>query len=458
MKSICLLFSFLMLSVLNIFASDLEAYVTINRFFQPDTKQHYVEVSYMVPTQLFSFKQNENNLFQAKLKVNIVLSKGGKLVNSQNYILESTEFKDLNIANYIMKDVVRISAPINDTLELSIEIEDVNVVDFKYESTVDIFIPETKDVFISDIMLVNKVEETNIETPFNRNNIYVLPKFLNYYPTEITEIKFYCEFYQINKEDNYFVRYLLTDEEGVYIDGYASFNRIEKMQYKPIISGFNIEKLPSGNYYLFVELKDSKNNIVERKRTFFQRNNKSNITVENIHSQKDELAVITNNFAKKYDLENIRHHTLALAPIAGVFERATIESFRNSDDLEQMQNYFFSFWKSKNIKDPEAEWMVYAKKLQHVENTFTTLSNRGFETSRGSLYLTYGEPQHTQLHRDDNIGEFWVWNYERLNGEGNVFFIFTNTDNITDDFKLVHTTLKGEVYDKFWAEYIKNEL
>ncbi len=457
MKSFLLTISFFFVIITNVFANTLDTYISINRFYQIETKQHYVEVSYMVPAVLVNFIQNNNGKFQAKLKTSIQLFKKTELVSSKTYILQSAQLNSLNEFSANFTDVVRLFAPMNDTLTLSIKIEDVNKADLNYTTEVAIFIPENKEVFLSDIMLISSAEKTLEQTPFSRNNMKIIPKFINYYPTENDKIQFYAEFYQTKNLENYFVRYLLTDEIGVYIDGYASYKRIEKKSYQAIISGFDISTLPSGNYYLFMELKDANNKVVEIKRTFFQRNNKNANVVENIHTQKDELNVITNNFAKKYDLANIRHHIQALAPLATQFEMATIESFKASDDVEQMQNYFYSFWSERNSKDPEAEWMAYAKKLQYVEKTFTNANKRGYETPMGIVYLMYGKPSDERFNgRNKTGGEFWVWNYERIKNQGNVYFVFVNRDNITDDFVLVHTSLKGQIYDKNWAKYLKS--
>ena len=438
-------------------AQDLDAFVTVNRFYQTEAKQQYVEISFLVPSNAISYAVNEDKKYQAKLKVNLSITNGKGFVNNKNYVLQTPGYKNLSEARENLTDVIRLNAPENDTISLSIRIEDINDTSF-YETKMDVFIPEIREAFLSDIMLINQVNNEEKNTVFSKNNMIIIPKFLNYYPTEITEIRFYTEFYQLEKTENYLFSYLLTNEEGVYIDGYAAHKKIVEKNYEVIIAGFDINKLPSGNYYLFVELKNSKNEIVERKRTFFQRSNKNKEVVENINTKQNELNVINNNFAKKYDLKNIKHHILALDPIADYFEKATIEGMANSEDLIQMQNYFYSFWSQRNSKEPEAAWKEYAEKLQYVEKNYTNMSNRGYETARGRVYLKYGAPYREKLNRDGNDGEFWLWNYENIEGQSNVYFIFLNRNKVTDDFMLVHSSLKGELYDKVWAEYLKNEL
>lgn len=454
---------FFILALITVFTSgvvqaqNLDVFLTVNRFYQPEVKEYYLEMSYLVPAAAVMYPVNSSGKYQAQLKVSFQIENGNSFSNYKTYLLQSPEYESLLDINKNLTDLIRLSVPENDTLDLVVLVEDVND-SSSFKKEIEIFVPETKTAFLSDIMLINNVENTENNNAFSRNGMMVVPKFLNYYPTEIEEIKFYSEFYQIDSKENYLVSYLLTNEAGVYVDGYAAQKRIVDKNYDAIISGFNISKLPSGNYYLFIELKNSKNEIIERKRTFFQRNNKNKLVVENIHEKKNELSVITNNFARKYDLRNIKHHLAALDPIADIFEAASIEGLKNSDDLEQLQNYFYSFWVQKDEKDPESAWKAYAEKLKFVENSYTNMTYRGYETARGRVYLRYGEPYRQNLKRDSDEGEFWLWNYENINGQANVYFIFVNQDGLTDDFILVHTGLRGGIYDKDWAEYLKDEL
>lgn len=453
-------FSFLLIFSLScitqVFSSDLDVFITINRFYQIETKESYVEISYLVPFNAVQYAEVENNLLQAKLKSSFEISNKNEIVNAKKYILQTPKYSSVNNINENLTDLIRIKVNENDTLKLEIFIQDITDSSY-FSQTVDLYSPSFEEASLSDIMLISSNEKAIEESVFSKNGMTIIPKFMNYYPTEISEIKFYTEFYKHNKSGNYVASYLLTDEEGLYIDGYAAHKKIVNKNYEAIIGGFDISKLPSGNYYLFMELKDAENKILQRKRTFFQRSNRNKFTVENVNNQRNELEVITNNFAKKYDLKNIDHHLQALSPIATNFEKATIESFNKSEDLTQMQNYFFSFWKQRNAKDPEAAWKAYAVKLQFVEKEYTSMNQRGYETSRGRLYLRHGEPFRMQFYRRKSMGEFWIWNYELLDGQSNVNFVFLNSSNITDDFVLVHTNLRNAVYDKEWAEYLKNE-
>lgn len=457
MKQTMLLIGVLM-TILSLKANDLDVFWKANRFYEPQTQQAYAELVYFVPGNALTYSPNAQGNYQAKVNLNIQVKQKGKTLYSKAFLLQTKSYAQKPQWVENITDLLRIPIATEDTVILYITMQDISSQN-SFADSVQIIFPKAKSFFSSDLVLISEATPKQENNAFVKNELTIVPKFLNYYPTEITEIKFYSEIYQTDSLKKMLYTYLLTDENGLLIANYATHRKIEKQKYTMIVGGFNIEKLSSGNYYLFAELKNDKGKVLERKRTYFQRYNKSEKAEENkLKKDKNELGVISNNFARKYDLRNIKHHLLALMPIATIFERASLEGIAKTDNVEQMQNYFYSFWAERNPQNPELEWKTYAEKLQYVEKNFTTAFERGYETPRGSVYLLYGKPFHAKLYNKKNKGEFWVWNYEQIGQQSNVYFVFLNNSNITDDFKLVHTSLKGYIYSKEWAEYIKNEL
>ena len=123
------------------------------------------------------------------------------------------------------------------------------------------------------------------------------PFVSNYYPQNINFISYYFEEYNTNQtQDN---RHLLN----TYIETYQTntplfdFNKSIRKKGKNFSSNifeFDIYKLPTGNYNLVCELRNTINETLVKKKIFFQRNN--SITG---HSNKDINAVsITGTFAE----------------------------------------------------------------------------------------------------------------------------------------------------------------
>ena len=282
----------------------------------------------------------------------------------------------------------------------------------------------------------------------------MLPKFINYYPSEISKLAFYVEAYQKENIGKGIFKYFISDENNVVIEKYSNFKKTNASKFDALYTEIDISRLPSGNYYLYVELRDSANQILDRKRMYFQRYNNAEEETDNLDYY--ELNVIKSNFAKKYDLRNITHHLKALRPIADDFEIAAIEGAIKSQKLEILQNYFYSFWSKRDAKNPEERWREYAELLQYVEQEFGNSMIEGHETSRGRVYLQYGKPMERIERNTSQYGEIEIWGVEQIDKQGNVEFLFVGSQLFDDEFQLVHSSLNGEIFNKEWSQILKS--
>jgi len=83
---------------------------------------------------------------------------------------------------------------------------------------------------------------------------------------------------------------------------------------------------------------------------------------------------------------------------------------------------------------------VYGSKLQ-----------KGYRTDRGRVYLKYGAPNSiTESPFTASLHPYEVWHYYHTEGESNVKFIFYNTDLVSNEYELLHSTKRGEIRDPAW--------
>jgi GWxTD domain-containing protein len=444
--------SALFFSSFALLSNTLDVYWSVKRYYQPERQKHYIELYYLIPGNLVNYTTQPDKSIMASVITSVEVYNSKGLISKEKYILNSPNYLNDKEGFINLTDLLRIEVP-EDSLQLIFKILDKNDSLIHYTSALDVVIEPKKDAFLSDIMPVNEISDGDENNSFFRNGKVITPRFLSFYPNEATRLSFYVEFYQPEKTEGYLYRYLITDDNGVLVSKYANFKKINSKNFDALLAGFDITDLASGNYYLYVELRDSENKLIERKRYFFQRSNQRESTQSLSYH---ELDVITNNFAKKYDLANILHHVKALKPIADEFERAAIDGIVREGNLEKLQNYFFTFWKKRDATNAEAQWMAYAEKLQYVEQRFTTTTERGFETERGRVYLKYGPPVERIERPNSSVGQYEVWYYEHLRNQSTVYFVFVNQNRITEEFFLVHTNLVGEIYSRYWAERIKN--
>ncbi len=436
-------------------ANTLAFFYTLKRYVAPIENKAFIECSFFVPGNVLSYVGNTQDGYQANILVSIeVLNNTNNRVYSYAYVLKSPLYYSENEALKDFSDLIKI--PINeDSLYFKVNAFDVNDSTVYFEDELPILGLDPNAVQLSDIALISSIKEGNIENIYFKSGYIMQPKFLNYYPTEISNIGFYIEAYMPNQKEH-FIKYFITDENNVLIGKYAAHKKLLNDTRDALYAEFNIKTLPSGNYYVYAELRDANNKKIDRKRMFFQRNNKETENLDQLDYH--ELEVVKNNFAKKYDDRNIRHHLEAVSVIASVTEKEDITTALNSSNLEFMQNQFYSFWKQRNKKNPEAAWKAFIPILKHVENTYNTAFLEGYKTDRGYVYLKYGKPLEVISRKHSNYGNIELWRYNNINGIGNIHFLFISNEQSKDDFQLVTSNLKGERIDMNWEKIIKQTI
>lgn len=253
--------------------------------------------------------------------------------------------------------------------------------------------------------------------------------------------------------------YLESYESKVKLSNYSGFNKQVVNNVNILLSEFNIEELPSGNYNLVVEVRDKENKIQAQQKCFIQRTNKSAaLSFDDIKSIQ-----VSNTFVSNYkSVDSMSYYIRSLRPISSSAEVQFSENQLKGKDLELMQQYFYNFWKSRNALTPEIAWLEYYKEVMTANKEFGMHSLRGFDTDRGRVYLQYGPPDtRTKYNTDPGVYPYEIWEYYSLvdktqvltnpnNRQSNKLFVFCDTDLVTNKYTLIHSEARGEVNNTRW--------
>jgi len=122
----------------------------------------------------------------------------------------------------------------------------------------------------------------------------------------------------------------------------------------------------------------------------------------------------------------------------------------------EIEEFFTDFWKVRNPESPQQEWYNYYAQVMRVNNNYSTLKIKGYRTDRGHYYLKYGPPSDIEYeHSDVNGPPYEIWTYNVMeDGQINKIFVFYNVDLVTKDFKLLHSTARGEIFNSNWKEIL----
>ena len=104
---------------------------------------------------------------------------------------------------------------------------------------------------------------------------------------------------------------------------------------------------------------------------------------------------------------------------------------------------------------PQIEWENYYAQVKRVNNSFSAIRIKGYETDRGRVFLKYGAPDRiVQNHNEPGAYPYEIWHYYTLEKQRNKKFVFMTRDIATNDFQLIHSDAIGELNNSRWTSEI----
>lgn len=333
------------------------------------------------------------------------------------------------------------------------------------------------EYYFSDVILVDGIKKSVSPGILTKSGMDLIPYVSNFYPPEKKEITFYCEVYntvlqwELNMKNfsNLFkdrtkahkfliITSIQEPETEKVIGNYASRQIVDSSAVIPVLQSFDIAELESGNYNLVFELRNFKNDLIDRKEVLFQRVNRiaqpedDYLTSE--LSGQDQLDL---TFVGKYNRpEMLEEYLRCLHPISSQEEIHQVNRRMNFNDMQMMKKFLYYFWKTRNPEDPEGAWLAYWKEVEKVNSAYSTNHKKGYDTDRGRVYLQYGAPNTiSPNYFEPNTYPYEIWHYYRLHDhlsaeQSNRKFVFANLEQGTKEFDLIHSDAKNEITNRRW--------
>lgn len=417
----------------------------------------YIETYITTDCSSLVYIKGADNNYEATVDLTVLFKQGESIKNYDKYSIKSPKVADTtNISGFFM-DVQRYALP-NGEYQMEITIEDANNKKerpLKVSETVVVDFPET--VCFSSIIALEDYKPATTISSNTKNGYDIVPMIMPYYPETVNRLTYYVEIYNTKKalgeDEKYLLNtYLKTFESNTVINNYFFTKRMNVKDTEVIINTMDISNLPSGNYYLVLEARDRNNEIIGYNQFFFQRSN-SNYQIDNstLASINPE-AVFSGNID---NLDTIKEYIKTLSPISSMIEQEYAKNLVKTDDLQTMQQYFYSFWASRNPLSPQIEWENYFAQVKRVNASFTAQRVKGYQTDRGRVFLKYGAPDRiVQNHNEPGAYPYEIWHYYTLENQRNKKFVFMTKDIVTNDFQLIHSDAIGELNNSRWTNEI----
>lgn len=411
----------------------------------------YVEVYFAIAGTSVTYERNKKYLFEAGVEVQIIVLNNGEVSNYDKYELRSPPVVDTATINFSLMDQKRLFIP-NSTVTLEIKVFDLNDSSNIYNYT-EVLLPTfTNDIMFSDVQWVDTFIQSNKGSQFTKNNFELLPYASDFFPSSRNVVRFYGEIYHTEnnlESENLLVTYGIrsasTDAHN------PNFYQYSKNKTAPVLSylrEMDITDLPSGNYNLVIEVRNTANEVIAVKKQYFQRAKKGAVsTYDNI-----AMVDVTNTFVDSYSEEQLDYFLDIIKPRATTSDAKLIESLTPRVDPEMKKKFLYNFWMKRNQLDPYGEWLKYLELVTAVNRQFGTPSRPGYRTDRGRVYLQYGPPSdRLEAPNEPNAYPYEIWFYDTLpDKQTKIGFAFYNTAIATNDYKLLHSNARGEVTDNRW--------
>ncbi|GAB4311383.1 MAG: hypothetical protein Kow00127_01370 [Bacteroidales bacterium] len=423
--------------------------------FNTPENEPYIETSLSVDGATVTWNKLDNGKYQSKIEVLLLLRDNDKIVNYDKYELLSPELYDTLNLDFAFTDLQRYALPTGD-FELELQVKDLNKPEktpFVVIHPLSVDFPESR-VSVSDIQLVESFKPAGPDSRIAKSGYDIIPLVGNFLGRDQDKLTFYCEVYHadrsIGKDEPFLITSFITrSDRNQPIDQWSQFRRETGKSVNVLFSEMDISKLPSGNYFLVVEVKNRNNELVARNHLFFQRSN------PDIKITPEELAKLNlrNTFAEQItSVDSLAEYIRCLEPISEESEKAFAQAHLQSSDLDVLQRYFYSFWVKRDPLNPEEAWMNYLNEVYKVNRAYSTRIQKGYETDRGRVYLKYGPPNSiSESYNEPATYPYEIWHYYVLpNGQRNKKFVFYTKDIVTNDFILLHSDVSGELSNYRW--------
>ncbi|MBR3491012.1 MAG: GWxTD domain-containing protein [Bacteroidales bacterium] len=431
-------------------AKRLKPYLSTTTYFAPGMTP-FVENAIAFDCRTAVYKQFEPGKFKATVEVVTIFRKGEETVFSK-VAVDSPVVTDTSNLDGAFIDQQRFSLE-NGEYQMEINITDLNCGDVLPTATVTVEVNYPDEVpSISDILLFDSYTKPEKPSTCTKSGYDFLPRVYPFYGSKEDKLNFYVELYNSDKlydEGKFLVNYYIeTVESSNRMQNFAFNKRFDVSKVNVMLNSIDIKDLPSGNYYLVIEMHDRSNTLICSKSWFFQRSNPSvSFDMEDIGAVS-----IANTFVSNItEVDTLRKYISYLDPICSEIERTYSKSLVKTDDMKTMQQFLFNFWSKRSPMNPKQGFDDYMAAVKRVNMSFGTTAFPGYRSDRGYVFLKYGQPDKIMEVPDEPAARpYEIWHYYQVANQRDKKFVFMAPDRSTNDYQLIHSNMVGEINNPRW--------
>ena len=399
------------------------------------------------------YQQLEPGKFRATVEISTIIKHEGAVVAYSKIALNSPVISDTAALDGAFIDQQRFSLP-NGEYEMEISVKDVNNpkgLAATEKSTVVVDFPKDMPA-VSDILLYDSYAKAAKPSACTKSGLDFVPRIIGFYGAKDTKLNFYAELYNSNNlyaEGKYLVNYFIESCESTSkMSGFSFSKRYDVAEANVLMTSIDISELPTGNYYLVVEMRDRSNTLVASNSARFQKSNPGvGYDIADLNS-----VYIGNTFASAItNIDTLSQYIKYLDPVCSEAERNYIPTMLREGNLKTMQQFLYNFWSERTPMNPAEGWNDYLAAVRSVNASYTTTSFPGYRSDRGYVFLKYGAPDRImESPNEPGAYPYEIWHYYEVANQRNKRFVFMTKDFVTNDYHLIHSDVIGEINNPRW--------
>jgi GWxTD domain-containing protein len=255
---------------------------------------------------------------------------------------------------------------------------------------------------------------------------------------------------------------ILDQNTNQSLDEFGRMKRTRAGAFSAIRMDINIGQLPSGNFLLVWDIIDSTGKIISRINRPIKRSNQA----VSRNGVPLEIRELEGQFLKM-SLEEARHLTASLFPIATRSEQNTLEYISKKGKPDEIARYQQEFWERRDKANPMNPFSIYKERIAAADAKYGTQTMKGYQTERGRVFLQYGPPNIVENEYSDrnrkamqnlNTIPYEVWYYYSLETpvkQNDVMFVFVQQNRGNYNYRLLHSSGIGEVRNNEWRKWVE---
>jgi len=256
---------------------------------------------------------------------------------------------------------------------------------------------------LSRVEFAREVSPADKESKFNKASLRVIPSVCRIFGGDFDSLlTYYQEIYPGETETSFLkvISRIYHHTRGFVYSDTVEYGEISDVKYE--VRTINVANLLPGDYELEVRLEGRRGKLYDK-------------LIEEFELELTAETVFRNDYV------------IAVEMLKYLATKDELNRLKKAKTPEERRRLWDEFWRARSDgsdsrQNPSKE--EYFRRVRHSNRYFSAMKKEGWKTTRGMIYITYGEPDEVDDHPFELAEKpYQVWSYYRLNPPRKFIFV-----------------------------------